>query len=86
MYTPPPVITGKRPAHRPRTKGEKLPTPEAAVAATEQADRTTWNVSWYGGGRRDIEVVTGTGNWYRSGEGWSRALGLRPRSDRDASR
>ena len=69
LYTPPPVIAGKRPAHRPHTKGEKLPTPEATVAATEPADRTTWNVSWYGGGRRDIEVVTGTGNWYRSGEG-----------------
>jgi hypothetical protein len=38
------------------------------VAATEPGDRTACNVSWYGGGRRDIEVVTGTGNWYRSGE------------------
>jgi hypothetical protein len=62
LYTPPPVITDKRPAHRPRKKGEKLPTPEATVAATESADRTACNVSWYGGGRRDIEVVTGTGN------------------------
>src|SRR5271165_3541075 len=68
LYTPPPVIAGKRPAHRPRTKGEKLPTPEATVAATGPADRTACNVSWYGGGRRDIEVVTATGNWYRSGE------------------
>ena len=25
LYTPPPVIAGKRPAHRPRTEGEKLP-------------------------------------------------------------
>ena len=63
------MIAGKRPAHRPRTKGEKLPTPEATVAATEPAEPTACNVSWYGGGRRDIEVVTGTGNWYRSGEG-----------------
>ena len=69
LYTPPPVIAGKRPAHRPRTKGEKLPTPEATVAATGPADRTACNVSWYGGGRRDIEVVTATGNWYHSGEG-----------------
>jgi DDE superfamily endonuclease len=69
LYEPPPVITGQRPAHRPRTKGEKLPTPEATVAATAAADRTTCNVSWYGGGRRDVEVVTGTGNWYHSGEG-----------------
>jgi hypothetical protein len=69
LYTPPPMITGKRPAHRPRKKGEKLPTPEATVAAAGPADRTACNVSWYGGGRRDIEVVTGTGNWHRNGEG-----------------
>ena len=28
------------------------------------------HLTWYGGGgRRDIEVVTATGNWYHSGEG-----------------
>ena len=27
------------------------------------------NVSWYGGGRRDVEVVSGTGQWYKGGEG-----------------
>ena len=87
LSTPPPVIAGKRPAHRPRTKGEKLPTPKATVAATEPAERTACNVSWYGGGRRDIEVVTATGNWYHSGEGLvPLRLGLRPRSDQDASR
>jgi len=69
LYEPPPVITGKRPAHRPRKKGEKLPTPAAVVAAAAPADRAACNVSWYGGGRRDIEVVTGTGNWHRNGEG-----------------
>jgi DDE superfamily endonuclease len=69
LYDPPPVITGKRPAYRPRKKGEKLPTPEATVAAAQSADRMACNVSWYGGGRRDIEVVTGTGNWHRNGEG-----------------
>jgi hypothetical protein len=69
LYEPPPVITGKRPAHRPRKKGEKLPTPEATVAAAGPEDRAACNVSWYGGGRRDIEVVTDTGNWHRNGEG-----------------
>jgi DDE superfamily endonuclease len=69
LYEPPPVITGRRPAHRPRKKGEKLPTPAATVAAAGPADRVACNVSWYGGGRRDIEVVTGTGNWHRNGEG-----------------
>jgi hypothetical protein len=68
LYAPPPVVVGKRPAHRPRKKGEKLPTPEATVAATAASDRSALNVSWYGGGRRDIEVVTGTGNWYHRGE------------------
>jgi hypothetical protein len=31
--------------------------------------RPRLNVAWYGGGRRDIAVVTGTGQWYRSGAG-----------------
>lgn len=69
LYEPPQVITGHRPAHRPRKKGEKLPTPADVVAAAATADRAACNVSWYGGGRRDIEVVTGTGNWHRNGEG-----------------
>jgi hypothetical protein len=69
LYEPPPVITGKRPAHRPRKKGDKLPTPAATVAAAGPADRAACNVSWYGGGRRDIEVVTDTGNGHRNGEG-----------------
>jgi DDE superfamily endonuclease len=68
LYMPPPVIDGKRPAHRPRKKGERLPSPAATVAATAARDRRPLEVSWYGGGRRDIEVVTGTGHWYHSGE------------------
>ena len=39
------------------------------MAATEPAEQTACDVSWYGSGRRDIEVVTATGNWYHSGEG-----------------
>ena len=39
------------------------------MAATGPAERTACNVSWYGSGQRDIEVVTATGNWYHSGEG-----------------
>ena len=27
----------------------------------------TLDVAWYGGGRRRVEVVTGTGHWYKSG-------------------
>jgi hypothetical protein len=67
LYEPPPRIAGKRPAHRPRKKGAKQPPPQEVVAAT--AARTPLNVAWYGGGRRDVEVVTGVGHWYKSGVG-----------------
>ena len=66
LYEPPPVVVGKRKGGRPRTKGAKLPSPEATVA---QTSRTALNVPWYGGGRRDVEVVSGPGQWYKSGEG-----------------
>ena len=65
LYEPPPVVVGKRNG-RPRQKGAKLPSPEGTVA---QATRTPRNVPWYGGGRRDVEVVSGKGQWYKSGEG-----------------
>lgn len=63
LYEPPPPYAGHG---RPRVKGAKLPTPREVVA---QAPRTRWNVAWYGGGRRDVEVVSGTGHWYKAGEG-----------------
>jgi hypothetical protein len=34
-----------------------------------QPRRQRLNVSWYGGGRRDIAVVSSTGQWYQSGQG-----------------
>jgi uncharacterized protein YerC len=52
---------------RPRVKGRKLPSPEAVVAKTRR--RQNLNVSWYGGGRRQVAVVTGTAHWYKGGEG-----------------
>ena len=63
LYEPPPPYAGHG---RPRIKGGKLPTPEQVVAT---ASRTALNVAWYGGGRRDVEIVSGTGRWYKSGEG-----------------
>lgn len=63
LYEPPPPYTG---TGRPRKKGSKLPSPEQVVAT---AARTRLNVAWYGGGRRDVAVVTGVGHWYRSGVG-----------------
>lgn len=52
---------------RPRIKGRKLPSPEAVVAKTRR--RQNLNVSWYGGGRRQVAVVTATAHWYKGGEG-----------------
>jgi hypothetical protein len=63
LYEPPPPYGGKG---RPRVKGDKLPAPQQVVAATSA---TPLNVAWYGGGRRDVAVVSGTGQWYKSGEG-----------------
>jgi hypothetical protein len=66
LYEPAPEVVGKRPAHRPRKKGPKLPTPQEVVAT---ATRTALDVSWYGGGRRDVGVVSGSGHWLKSGKG-----------------
>jgi hypothetical protein len=63
LYEPPPAYDGHG---RPRVKGAKLPTPQEVVA---QAPRARLNVAWYGGGRRDVEVVSGAGHWYQAGEG-----------------
>jgi len=63
LYAPPPPYSGHG---RPRVKGAKLPTPEQVVAGSA---RTRLNVAWYGGGRRDVETVSGTGPWYKSGHG-----------------
>jgi hypothetical protein len=63
LYEPPPPYCGH---YRPRVKGKQLAKPEQVVA---DSDRTRLNVAWYGGGRRDVEVVTGTGHWYKAGQG-----------------
>ena len=64
---PPPPRRGKKPAGRPRGKGDKLPKPEQVVAKTRRQQKL--NVAWYGGGRRDISVVTATAHWYKAGRG-----------------
>ena len=58
---------GKKNAGRPRQKGRKLPKPEVVVARSKRRQRL--RVSWYGGGQRNIEVVTQTGHWYKAGVG-----------------
>jgi hypothetical protein len=65
LYEPPPPVTGKK-VGRPRKKGAKAPAPQEVVAG---ASRTRLNVGWYGGERRDVEVVSGQGHWYKAGVG-----------------
>jgi hypothetical protein len=66
LYALPPRRTGRE-RGRPRKKGKKLPCPERAAASARVRQRL--NVAWYGGSRRNVEVVTGTGHWYKAGEG-----------------
>ena len=63
LYEPPPAYAGRG---RPRVKGAKLPRPQEVVA---DATRTRLRVPWYGGGQRDVEVVSGVGQWYQCGQG-----------------
>jgi hypothetical protein len=66
LYAPAPVVRGKKPAGRPRRKGAEQPAPQEVVAQTR---RQRLNLAWYGGGRRAGAVVSGTGQWYKSGQG-----------------
>jgi hypothetical protein len=63
LYEAPPPYSGKG---RPRVKGVKLPAPQTVVS---QSERTRYNVAWYGGERRDVEVVSAVGHWYKGGVG-----------------
>lgn len=65
LYAPPPAR--KRQGGRPRIKGRKVAAPEKVVARTKKRRRVT--VRWYGGGTRRVEFVTGTGYWYKGGQG-----------------
>jgi hypothetical protein len=66
LYEPPPAVTGKKPNGRPRKKGVKRASPREVVA---RSAHTQHNVAWYGGGRRDVGVVSGVGHWYKGGVG-----------------
>jgi len=67
LYAPPPPVSGKKKAGRPRRKGAKLPSPQEVVAQVERKQKL--RVAWYGGGQRDISVVSDTGHWYKAGAG-----------------
>jgi hypothetical protein len=62
----PPPPRPRRTIGRPRVKGQRLPSPQEVVA--HRTRRTHLAVAWYGGTTRAIEMVTGTGHWYRIGE------------------
>jgi hypothetical protein len=64
LFDPPPPYTGKG---RPRVKGKRRPKPRAAVAAAAAFTRP--EVGWYGGGKRRVETVEGTGHWDKAGPG-----------------
>lgn len=64
LFEPPPAYNGKG---RPRVKGQRRPKPSEAVAAARRYKRLT--VGWYGGGTRRVETTTGSGHWYKAGEG-----------------
>jgi hypothetical protein len=63
LFAPPPPYRGNG---RPRVKGDRVPKPRAAAATGRRRKLT---VSWYGGGTRRVEAVTGTGQWYKGGNG-----------------
>ncbi len=66
LFLPPPPYTGRG---RPRVKGARLPKPREAVARFRPASRSRLVVGWYGGGTRQVRVLTCTGHWYKSGRG-----------------
>ncbi len=72
LFAPPPKAKSsaqnQRKAGRPRVKGKKLPKPKEVVAKKKTKGNRV-RVRWYGGGWRNVEVITGTGHWYKSGRG-----------------
>ena len=63
LFEPPPPYSGMG---RPPVKGPRRPKPRQAVAG---ATLKTEEVAWYGGGRREVGVITGTGHWDKAGQG-----------------
>lgn len=65
LYEPPPPRKPHQKG-RSRIKGQKLPTPEQVVAHSRRRQAV---VSWYGGSSRRVELVSGVGHWYKTGQG-----------------
>ena len=63
LFEPPPPYAGKRP-----TAGQGEGIAQAGPGGPRHVPRRpVLNVAWYGGERRRVEVVTGTGWWYKGG-------------------
>ena len=66
LFQPPPKRRGKVNG-RPRVKGGSLPSPKDVVIKKKKGKKI--KVRWYGGGWRNVEVITGVGHWFKSGKG-----------------
>ena len=66
LFDPPPKQRSKK-IGRPPVKGKSLPSPKEVVASKKRGRKT--QVSWYGGGVRNVEMITGIGGWFKSGKG-----------------
>lgn len=66
LYQPPPR---RKPSTngRPRVKGALLPKPCEVVGSRRRGRKL--RVRWYGGGWRNVETLTATGHWFKSGKG-----------------
>ncbi len=67
LFELPPKRRGKKVGRRPRVKGGSMPSPEQVVARTKKRKRL--KVRWYGGGWRQVEIVSNVGHWFNSGKG-----------------
>jgi len=63
LYDDPPAYNG---VGRPRTKGQRLPSPQA-VAADPGTSWHSATVAWYGATRKRVRWCVGQGRWYKCG-------------------
>jgi SRSO17 transposase len=66
LYKRAPIRRKTSKAGRPKVRGRRLACPEKVV---KHAKRKKLRVEWYGGGVREVSVVSREGGWYRGGEG-----------------
>ena len=64
LYDAPPKTKAR--TGRPRLKGRKRAAPSAVVA---RSGGKRFTVNWYGGKTRRVELISGTGHWYKGGGG-----------------